>query len=50
MTDDCGDTPDQTDVPDSREDYVVPALTELGSFQELTQNGVGAVVDAEGMS
>jgi hypothetical protein len=40
----------QADVVEPSEDYVAPALTDLGSFKDLTQLGSGQVVDAEGMS
>jgi hypothetical protein len=35
---------------DAREDYLVPTLTDLGSFEELTRNAVGPNPDAEGSS
>jgi len=46
---------DQTDVQDEAEgagsDYVAPALTDLGSFEELTQlNPTGSALDSEGFS
>jgi hypothetical protein len=51
MSEDHGHPQDPTDAQDPREDYVAPpALTDLGSFQELTQLGSGTHVDAEGMS
>ena len=41
----------QTDAPqDARDEWVAPALTDLGSFEELTKNGIAGAVDAEGMS
>jgi hypothetical protein len=46
---------DQTDAPDEAEDngpdYVAPALTDLGSFEDLTRfNPVGGAPDTEGFS
>jgi hypothetical protein len=35
---------------DPREDYAAPTLSELGSFEELTQLGGTGSVDAEGKS
>jgi hypothetical protein len=35
---------------DEREEWVVPALTDLGSFQELTTVGAQGNTDAEGFS
>ena len=49
MREDHG-TPDPVEAQDSREDYVTPALTELGSFEELTQLGAGTNPDSEGNS
>jgi hypothetical protein len=48
MREDHVDT--QQDAQDAREDYVAPTLTDLGSFQELTQINGSSVVDAEGQS
>ena len=41
-----------TTVPagQDHEDWVAPTLTDLGSFEELTENGIAGSVDAEGMS
>jgi hypothetical protein len=41
---------DRTEAQDSREDYVAPALSDLGSFAELTQFGTGGNADLEGAS
>jgi hypothetical protein len=41
---------DAADAEDSGEDYVAPSLTDLGSFDELTQDGVGTGGDVEGGS
>jgi hypothetical protein len=50
MREDHGETQDSAEVQDPQEDYLAPALTDLGSFQELTQIGGSSVVDAEGQS
>jgi hypothetical protein len=50
MSQDRRETLEPAEDQDSTEDYASPALTDLGSFQELTQNGVAGAVDAEGMS
>jgi hypothetical protein len=50
MSGDRDDQQDSAEAKDSREDYVAPTLTDLGSFQELTQLGVAGVVDVEGSS
>lgn len=50
MSEDQRDTQDPADAQDSREDYHAPALTDLGSFQELTQLGSSGAIDAEGSS
>jgi hypothetical protein len=50
MPENHGDTHDPADAEDSREDYTAPTLTHLGSFHELTQNGIGPNPDAEGTS
>jgi hypothetical protein len=44
------DAADQVEGEDSRRDYVSPALTDLGSFQDLTQFNPGGATDAEGSS
>jgi hypothetical protein len=36
--------------PAESEEYVTPALTDLGSFEEITKVGAGQAVDAEGFS
>jgi hypothetical protein len=46
---------DQTDVQDEAEgageDYVAPALTDLGSFEDLTKlSPSGSALDSEGFS
>ena len=38
------------DAPEPREEYVAPSLTDLGSFEELTQLTTGPQADFEGMS
>jgi hypothetical protein len=50
MSEDRGDAQEQGDVQDAREDYVAPALTDLGSFEELTQFNPGSTGDTEGTS
>jgi hypothetical protein len=50
LSEDHGDAQQQAEAEDSREDYHAPALTDLGSFQELTQIGGSGAVDAEGSS
>jgi hypothetical protein len=35
---------------DQREDWVAPLLTEIGPFEELTQNGFNPSSDAEATS
>ncbi|HEX8065849.1 MAG TPA: lasso RiPP family leader peptide-containing protein [Thermoleophilaceae bacterium] len=51
MSEDHGRTQEPVaDPQDPREEYMTPALTDLGSFQELTQLGASGNVDAEGMS
>jgi hypothetical protein len=44
------DRQDATDAQNAPDDYVAPKLTDIGSFEELTQFGGGGAVDAEGMS
>jgi hypothetical protein len=50
MSEDHRDTHDPADTQDPREDYVVPTLTDLGSFQELTRFGGTGASDIEGQS
>ena len=50
MREDRGDTQDAAEDQDAREDYVVPTLTDLGSFEELTQLSTGPNPDSEGTS
>ena len=50
MTEDHRDVQDATDGQDPREDYEAPALTDLGSFRELTQLSTGPNPDLEGTS
>ncbi|MEA2423216.1 MAG: hypothetical protein QOF55_2315 [Thermoleophilaceae bacterium] len=38
------------EATDASGDYVAPTLTDLGSFQELTQTGLSGNVDVEGLS
>lgn len=48
MHEDHGDAQDPVTAGD---DYVTPLLTDLGSFEELTQNNLtGSIADAEGFS
>jgi hypothetical protein len=49
MHEDHVDT-DRTEAEDVRDDYVAPALTDLGSFEELTQFNPGLGGDGEGSS
>jgi hypothetical protein len=39
-----------TQQPAEHEDYVAPALTDLGAFEEITKLGSGGQPDAEGSS
>ena len=39
-----------TDAPAAREDYAAPELTDLGSFEELTQFNPTGATDSEGSS
>jgi hypothetical protein len=50
MSDDRHDAQEAAEAQDRREEYVAPALTDLGSFQELTQFGGAQTIDAEGQS
>jgi hypothetical protein len=50
MSEDHGDTQNLADAQGSPEDYVAPALTDLGLFQELTQLSTGGLADGEGQS
>ena len=50
MSEEQRDGQDPAEAQDPREDYEAPALTDLGSFQELTQFGAATNVDAEGAS
>jgi hypothetical protein len=50
MREEHGETEDSAEVQAPQEDYVAPALTDLGSFHELTQLGSTGVVDVEGQS
>lgn len=51
MHDDHGDTQDPKEADEQREAYVPPKLTDLGSFEDLTQfNPTGPSLDAEGFS
>jgi hypothetical protein len=50
MREDQTDTQDAGAVQESPQDYVAPALTDLGSFEDLTQLGSGDVQDSEGAS
>lgn len=48
MHEDNGDRQEQVGAEEPREDYVAPALTDLGTFQELTEfNPSSTVTDAE---
>jgi hypothetical protein len=42
--------PDQAERQEPREDYVAPALNDLGSFEELTQFNPTGATDSEGSS
>jgi hypothetical protein len=37
-------------IPAESEEYVTPALTDLGSFEEITKLNSGNAADAEGFS
>lgn len=50
MREDHDETQVPDDIQDSREDYVAPTLTDLGSFQELTQINPGVGAEIEGTS
>jgi hypothetical protein len=50
MRDDHGETQDPVEAQDTREDYAVPSLTDLGSFEELTRLSTGPNPDTEGTS
>jgi hypothetical protein len=50
MSEDRVDTEDPAGAEDAHEDYVAPTLTDLGSFEELTQFNVGNLPDGEGSS
>jgi hypothetical protein len=41
---------DAAPTPDAREDYSAPKLTDLGTFEELTQFTTGPNPDSEGTS
>jgi hypothetical protein len=47
---DQADTQDAAAVQDPPQDYVAPALTDLGSFQDLTEQSPGTGNDVEGSS
>lgn len=49
MHEDHVDT-DRTEAEDVRDDYAAPALTDLGSFEELTRLNPGMAGDLEGTS
>jgi hypothetical protein len=50
MSEDHADAQDPAPAQDAREDYMAPALTDLGSFQDLTQLQASGTPDAEGAS
>jgi hypothetical protein len=50
MSEDRSQTQNPAEAHDSPEDYVAPALTDLGSFQDLTQFNPGGATDTEGSS
>lgn len=50
MSEDRVETQDQTDAQAAGEGYEAPALTDLGSFEDLTQFSPGTSPDAEGAS
>jgi hypothetical protein len=50
MSEDHRGLQDPADAQDPSEDYVAPALTDLGSFDELTQFNTGGGPDAEATS
>jgi hypothetical protein len=50
MSEDRSQTHDPAENQESREDYVAPALKDLGSFKELTEFNPGVAGDTEGTS
>ena len=50
MREEIGEPQDPVGTEDTREDYVAPTLTYLGSFEDLTQLSTGPNPDAEGTS
>lgn len=50
MSEDRSQRQDPAEGHDSPEEYVAPALTDLGSFEELTQFNPGGLTDTEGSS
>jgi hypothetical protein len=50
MSEDRGDMQDRAEAQDPGEEYAAPALTDLGSFEELTRFNPGGGTDAEGTS
>jgi hypothetical protein len=50
MSEDRGAMEEHVEAEAARDAYLTPALTDLGSFQELTQLGGSQTIDAEGQS
>ena len=50
MHDEQHETDARTEPQDARAEWVAPALTDLGSFAELTKLSTGASPDVEGTS
>jgi hypothetical protein len=50
MSEDHRDEQDPADAEATHEAYVAPKMTDLGSFEELTQFSTSGNVDSEGLS
>jgi hypothetical protein len=50
MDQDLGGTQEPDEAQDAPEQYLAPALIDLGSFEELTRFGGNTAVDSEGQS
>lgn len=50
MHDDQHETDAQRETQEARAEWAAPALTDLGSFEELTKNSIAGAADAEGQS
>lgn len=50
MPDDQHETDAPPDSQDARKAWVAPTLTDVGSFEEVTQTGLSGVADIEGQS